>query len=63
MKDTKTQVFVAKGYSPWFNGNWGNDYYEYMDEIKGYRPTKEKGYQKMYEEKAVYYETISFAEK
>ena len=39
------------------------DYYEYMDEIKGYRPTKEKGYQKMYEEKAVYYETISFAEK
>lgn len=31
MKDTKTQIFIAKGYSPWFNGNWGNDYYEYMD--------------------------------
>ena len=39
------------------------DYYEYMDEIKGYRPTKEKGYQKKYEEKAVYYETLSFSEK
>jgi surface protein len=31
MKDAKTQIFVTKGYSPWFNGNWGNDYYEYMD--------------------------------
>ena len=31
MKDTKTQIFVAKGYSPWFNGNLGNDYYECMD--------------------------------
>ena len=31
MKDTKTQIFVAKGYSPWFNGNWGNGYYENMN--------------------------------
>ena len=31
MKDTKPQIFIAKGYSPWFNGNWGNSYYEYMD--------------------------------
>ena len=39
------------------------DYYEYMDVIKGYRPTEEKGYREMYEEKAVYYETIPFSEK
>ena len=31
MKDTKTQIFIAKGFSPWFNGNLGNDYYECMD--------------------------------
>ena len=24
-------IFIAKGYSPWFNGNCGNSYYEYMD--------------------------------
>ena len=39
------------------------DYYEYMDVIKGYRPTEEKEYREMYEEKAVYYETIPFSEK
>ena len=39
------------------------DYYEYMDAIKGYRPTEEKEYREMYEEKAVYYETIPFSEK
>lgn len=39
------------------------DYYEYMDEIKGYRPTEEKGYREMYEEKAVYYESVSFLEE
>ena len=39
------------------------DYFEYMDVIKGYRPTEDKGYREMYEEKAVYYETISFSEK
>ena len=39
------------------------DYYEYMDVIKGYRPTEEKGYRELYEEKAVYYETIPFSEK
>ena len=31
MKDTKSQIFIAKGFSPWFNGNLGNDYYECMD--------------------------------
>ena len=39
------------------------DYYEYMNVIKGYRPTEEKGYRERYEEKAVYYETIPFSEK
>lgn len=39
------------------------DYYDYMDEIKGYRPTEEMGYREMYEENAVYYETLSFSEK
>lgn len=39
------------------------DYYEYMDEIKGYRPTEEKGYREMYEEKALYYESVCFWEE
>ena len=39
------------------------DYFAYMDEIKGYRPTEEKGYREMYEEKAVYYEKVSFLEE
>lgn len=38
------------------------DYFEYMDEIKGYRPTEEKGYREMYEEKAIYQEKVTFDE-
>lgn len=36
------------------------DYCEYMDEIKGYRSTKEKSYRELYDERAVFSETVKF---